>query len=1460
MYKIKSIGKKMIMIFAIFSFLIGIPVMGAMYPQPPQPPPQPFASQTLNVAVLSEPRIFPQSLFSNTPAFNSVLSSDIAMLHRSQAILDAAIDQIIAQAPDVLLVNGNLTKDGEVASHEFLAGRLNHLRTVLPDIKIYVINGNRDINNPNAVSFVSQNPVPVPSPSSQLFRSIYDGLGYGDSAYAFHDGSNSYVARPAPGFTIIAVDTASGTIASGLLNWITQQAQAAEDRGDTVIAFMHHNVVPHSSIQTINFPGTLIADYEYIGAALANAGIRYVFSGALRANNISQLTVNENTLTDISTASLTAFPSPIRFANFVRGVQNNRRTETVDISTQRITSIPGVNDLTDYGSRMVNREIIVSLTVDSVLYDMLHSELDQLEATEFVNTRGVRHTGIRAAIESVLPVEDGAGNPVSNDFGDVLVADLRAQLPHSYAEGIPIDGGGRIFYNISQNRMQIQVGPGFLAPIVYATDNNIRTHLVNPAFTQLNNLLVVDRTTVNNAIDQLAHDLINMNIYPLPQPDGSGGYTDAGSQYQLFDLARYAYLAHLAGDEQIQQWMLDVIENLNNNGPLLDNAIGIILDNLATALDDVLNRVIINTNAIFSSNLAGIALRAAVVDGFGNTLGSILYGMGLDVFEVIGELGNALTDEMREEFAFTLTYPFLAMLINYGYPNDNNTTLHWIGGEVTLPPPVDRTALGALIAEAHQLNEADYTPESWANFDAMLTFAQTVYNNAAASQEQVDDALSNLTLAMAGLIYICIHCEVYPCECCVLCYPYPCTCCEECILCSLCEECIVCGNCECYVCNNICPDCNNNNCEDCAGCTCYVCSNICPDCGQNNCADCAGCTCYVCNNICPDCGQNNCEDCAGCTCYVCNNICPDCGQNNCADCAGCTCYVCNNICPDCGQNNCEDCAGCICYVCSNICPDCGQNNCADCASCICYVCNNICPDCGQNNCADCAGCICHVCTNICPDCGNCLDCDTCECGPVPVDRTALRALINEAHQLNEADYTPTSWEIFDVVLMLAEIIYDYPAALQEYIDEALYFLTLAIAHLEYICIHCEVYPCECCVLCYPYPCTCCEECILCSLCGECIECGNCECDVVCPCDNLCQGDCGNCLDCIGCTCYVCSNICPECGKNNCDECAGCTCYVCSNICPECGKNNCDECNECICEYTCSNICPECGKNNCDECNECICEYTCSNICPECGKNNCDECNECICEYTCSNICPDCNNNNCADCAGCTCYVCSNICPECGKNNCDECNECICEYTCSNICPECNNNNCADCAGCTCYVCSNICLGCGKNNCDECNECICEYTCSNICPDCNNNNCADCAGCTCYVCSNICPECGKNNCDECNECICEYTCSNICPDCNNNNCADCAGCTCYVCSNICPECGKNNCDECNECVCKYTCTNICPECNKNNCDECNECVCEYTCTNICPDCNKNNCDECNECICEYTCTNICPECN
>ena len=68
------------------------------------------------------------------------------------------------------------------------------------------------------------------------------------------------------------------------------------------------------------------------------------------------------------------------------------------------------------------------------------------------------------------------------------------------------------------------------------------------------------------------------------------------------------------------------------------------------------------------------------------------------------------------------------------------------------PEDVDRTALQAAIDSAKPLEQAGYTPESWARFALALETAQAVLVDEEATQAEVDAATTGLITAQGALV------------------------------------------------------------------------------------------------------------------------------------------------------------------------------------------------------------------------------------------------------------------------------------------------------------------------------------------------------------------------------------------------------------------------------------------------------------------------------------------------------------------------------------------------------------------------------------------------------------------------------------------------------------------------------------------------------------------------------------
>jgi len=86
------------------------------------------------------------------PAFMTMTKNgDGRVLQYGWEILDAFLDDMVEEKPDLVILSGDLTLNGERKSHEELAEKLEVL--LEHDIEVAVIPGNHDINNPQARRF-----------------------------------------------------------------------------------------------------------------------------------------------------------------------------------------------------------------------------------------------------------------------------------------------------------------------------------------------------------------------------------------------------------------------------------------------------------------------------------------------------------------------------------------------------------------------------------------------------------------------------------------------------------------------------------------------------------------------------------------------------------------------------------------------------------------------------------------------------------------------------------------------------------------------------------------------------------------------------------------------------------------------------------------------------------------------------------------------------------------------------------------------------------------------------------------------------------------------------------------------------------------------------------------------------------------------------------------------------------
>ena len=290
------------------------------------------------IVVLSDPHVMaPQLLVSDGTAWQNFLNNSRKLEDCSRELFDELMTRIGNDIkPELLLITGDMAKDGERLSHEYVVAKLDELRA--KGIQTLVIPGNHDRGaNDNAVYYDGDNTTPAEVCSDQTFATLYAQYGYGDSSER-DPLSLSYACEPIRGLVIIGIDSGTGgSVTAATLQWVCQQAAKAQADGKWVMAMMHHPLEPHF-LEADKFINTVaVTDYENVRNQLADAGISILFTGHFHTSDILKDYNADITkeIYDISTGSLASFPCDYRILTL------DWKNSQLDIETAHISELPG---------------------------------------------------------------------------------------------------------------------------------------------------------------------------------------------------------------------------------------------------------------------------------------------------------------------------------------------------------------------------------------------------------------------------------------------------------------------------------------------------------------------------------------------------------------------------------------------------------------------------------------------------------------------------------------------------------------------------------------------------------------------------------------------------------------------------------------------------------------------------------------------------------------------------------------------------------------------------------------------------------------------------------------------------------------------------------------------------------------------------------------------------------------
>ena len=337
------------------------------------------ADAKIRIMLISDPHVMgPGLLISEGEAWYNAIKYDRKLNQYSRAIYDEAIAIALREKPDIFLISGDLTKEGELLSHQYVVKKLQELKAA--GIKPLVIPGNHDMGTEDAFYYDGIEMYEAEVINTSQFAEMYKDFGYGDDMQR-EPTSLTWCCEPVDGLVIIGIDTGhdkdllNGAISSTTMDWVLERAQEATLAGKRIIVMMHHSLFPHvanaekfSSSYAVklgvknNIGFYNYLSYRYVRNLLADAGVSVVLSGHVHASDIAKDSNAKLTRTihDICTATCAAYPNPYRILTL------NDDGVTMGIRTHYISELPGVDDFAAKSEEQLREGLI------NIVYEKCH--------------------------------------------------------------------------------------------------------------------------------------------------------------------------------------------------------------------------------------------------------------------------------------------------------------------------------------------------------------------------------------------------------------------------------------------------------------------------------------------------------------------------------------------------------------------------------------------------------------------------------------------------------------------------------------------------------------------------------------------------------------------------------------------------------------------------------------------------------------------------------------------------------------------------------------------------------------------------------------------------------------------------------------------------------------------------------------------------------------------------------
>lgn len=245
-------------------------------------------------------------------------------------ITDSFILEMIEKKPDLVVISGDLTYNGEKISHKNLSKKLSMLKG--KGIEVLVIPGNHDIDNKRAGKYINGEFEAVETVNAEEFTQIYKDFGYekDDPRVLGRDkNSLSYMYMLGKKQCLLMIETSYGKnnneVSSHTLRWIKKMLEIAESENMSVISVTHQSILVHNKMF---ISGYKLENSSDLVQLLSRYNVHLNLSGHIHMQNISE----NKGVYDASVGCIALYPNLYAVVNNHIGDYIEYRAESLDVS------------------------------------------------------------------------------------------------------------------------------------------------------------------------------------------------------------------------------------------------------------------------------------------------------------------------------------------------------------------------------------------------------------------------------------------------------------------------------------------------------------------------------------------------------------------------------------------------------------------------------------------------------------------------------------------------------------------------------------------------------------------------------------------------------------------------------------------------------------------------------------------------------------------------------------------------------------------------------------------------------------------------------------------------------------------------------------------------------------------------------------------------------------------------